>query len=539
MRTYKRPAGIERRFTLLRSSVASFVTLSTFLVLASSTSVAATTATTKATAVAAARIADQTSFGPTPALIQHIQQIGLSAYVTEQLSEPAFKLPPTPSMSQMPTYCSQQYLCTTLPWYKDILTGNDQLRERVALALSEIFTVSYDDVTPTGLPPYQNTLTKDAFGNYKTLMKDMSLNPAMGEFLNMAWNFKPATGNIADENYARELMQLMSVGTCRLTIQGICQTYGGAPVPVYNENQVQALARALTGWQPVYGRDAYADMVDPMIAIESKHDTDPKSLIDNVTLPAGQTAEEDLDGAISTIFADSNVPPFVSKLLIQHLVSSNPSPEYVARVATVFENDGKGVRGNMAAVISAILLDSEARAGDTKPQTTSGHLREPILWITGVLRGLGGVPNSTDVADFNIVAQALPNLGQVAFRPDTVFSFYSPSFMLPSSETFGPEFQLETSSHVINQLSVSNAIVYNQFSSSVRVNLTTTGPFGQAAASSPGALVDQLGSILLHSQVPAQMKTAIVSLITPMKVNDQIANAAYLVITSPQYKIVN
>ena len=341
MRTYRRTASCELHSISLRSFIESLGLLSTFFVLVSSVCAAATTTTTtKATPVAAARLADQTTFGPTPALIQHIQQIGLPAYVTEQLNTPAFVLPAPPS--PVPSYCTTTYQCTVLPWYKDILLGNDQLRQRVALALSEIFTVSFDDITPVGLPMYQNTLSADAFGNYKKLMKDVTLNPAMGEFLNMAWNFKPPTGDITDENYARELMQLMTVGTCRLNIQGICQTYGGAPIPVYTESQVQGLARALTGWQPVSGHGNQANLVSPMVPIAQGHDTGSKTLIDNVTLPAGQTAEEDLDDVISTLFADTNVPPFVSKLLIQHLVSSNPSPEYVARVATIFENDGKG-----------------------------------------------------------------------------------------------------------------------------------------------------------------------------------------------------
>jgi uncharacterized protein (DUF1800 family) len=537
MRTHRSAASGEPHLGSRRFLIGSFAVFSAFCLFSSNTAVAATSGTTKATAIAAGRIADQSTFGPTPALIQHIQQIGLPAYVTEQLGEPAFVVPAAPST--VPSYCQTQYQCTVLPWYKDVLLGNDQLRQRVALALSEIFTVSFDDISPVGLPTYQNLLAADAFGNYKTLMKDVTLNPAMGEFLNMAWNFKPAAGAIADENYAREVMQLMSLGTCRLNIEGICQTYGGAPIQVYTQDQVQALARALTGWQPVSGRGSQANFVSPMVAIESEHDTGSKSLIDGVTLPAGQTAEEDMDGAISTIFADNNLPPFVSKLLIQHLVSSNPSAEYVARVATVFENDGKGVRGNMAAVVTAILLDPEARAGDTVPQTASGHLREPILWLTGVLRGLNGVPVSSDMAEYNIIAGPLANLGENPFRPDTVFSFYSPSYVVPDSSVLGPEFQLETSSHVVSALTLSNSIVYNQFSPYVTVNLTATGPFGAAAASGPGPLLDQLGSVFLHSQMPPQMRAAIVSFITPMKANDQIANAAYLIITSPQYKIVN
>ena len=193
----------------------------------------------------------------------------------------------------------------------------------------------------------------------------------------------------------------------------------------------------------------------------------------------------------------------------------------------------------MAAVITAILLDPEARVGDKTPQPASGHLREPVLWMTGVLRGLNGVPMSSNMAEYNIMSAALPNLGQVAFRPPTVFSYYSPTFVLPQGEALGPEFQLETSTHVISTLSISNAIVYNQFSPYVKVDLTATGQFGKAAASGPGPLVDQLGSLLLHSQVPPEMKSAIVSLIKPMKLSDQIANATYLIITSPQYKIVN
>ena len=544
MRTYRRTAICGLQFSSLRSLIEPLCVLSTVVLLASSSCVAATSATPLATAAAAARIADQTTFGPTPALIQHIQQIGIPAYVTEQLNEPAFILPPA-VLPPYPTYCGQQYNCTILPWTKDILLGNDQLRQRVALALSEIFTVSFDDVTPNGLPTYQNILATNAFGNYQTLMKQITLDTAMGEFLNMAGNAKPLAGNIADENYAREVMQLMSVGTCRLNIQGICQTYGGVPILVYNGDQVQALARALTGWWPASGRDNYADMVHPMVAVEAKHDTGSKTLIDNVTLPAGQTAEEDLNGALAAIFADSNVPPFVSKALIQHLVTSNPSPEYVARVATVFENDGKGVRGNLAAVVTAILLDTEARAGDTAPPTTSGHLREPMLWLTGILRGLGAVPVSTNMADYTILN--LSTLGQTPFRPDTVFSFYSPSYALPDTNVMvggsiavGPEFQLETTSHVSNELSMANAIIYNQYASSVQVNFSPASTFGKAAALGPGPLVDELGSIFLHSQVTPQMKSAIVSFITPMKKQtDQVANAAYLIVTSPQYKVVN
>jgi hypothetical protein len=184
-------------------------------------------------------------------------------------------------------------------------------------------------------------------------------------------------------------------------------------------------------------------------------------------------------------------------------------------------------------------MDPEARAGDTAPELSAGHLREPILWLTGVLRGLNGVPVSSDMAEYNLIAGPLANLGQNPFRPDTVFSFYSPTYVLPDRNVFGPEFQLETSSHVVSSLTISNAIVYNQFSPYVTVDLTATGPFGAAAASSPGALLDQMAAIFLHSQMPPQMRAAIVSLITPMKVSDQIANAAYLVITSPQYKIAN
>jgi len=537
MRTHRRTVSFGQQPRSSRSLLESLVSLSVLFLLISSTGLAATTTAPKATAAAAARMADQTSFGPTPALIQHIQTIGLSAYVTEQLSQPAFVVPAAPS--PVPSYCTTQYQCTVLPWTKDILLGNDQLRQRVAFALSEIFTVSFNDISPVGLPAYENVLSADAFGNYKTLMKDVTLNPAMGEFLNMSWNFKPPTGDIADENYARELMQLMSVGTCRLNIQGICQTYGGAPVQVYTQDQVQGLARALTGWQCVTGHGAQANLVSPMIAIESEHDTGSKVILDGVTIPAGQTAEEDLDSALSAIFADSNVPPFVSKLLIQHLVTSNPSPEYVARVATVFENDGKGVRGNMTAVITAILMDSEARAGDTTSQQTAGHLREPILWLTGVVRGLGGVPVSEDMSQYNFISGPLSNLGETPFRPDTVFSFYSPTFEVPDSTVLGPEFQLETPSHVVASLSIANAIVYNQFSSYVKVDLSATSSFGKTAATNPGAMVDQLAAIFLHSQMPASMRSAIVSLITPMKPSDQVANAAYLIITSPQYKIVN
>ena len=260
-------------------------------------------------------------------------------------------------------------------FYTNALYGPDQLRQRVAFALHQIIVVSGVDITlPSRLTPYLQVLDRNAFGNYRNLLQEITLNPAMGNYLDMAGN----TSTNPNENYAREVLQLFTIGLYQLNQDGTPVLDGsGQPIPAYDQNVVNAFARVFTGWNfataPATGIVNY---IDPLVATESRHDTKAKTLLQGVTLPPNQKAAKDLSDALDNIFQHPNVPPFISKQLIQHLVTSNPSPSYVRRVADVFTNNGSGVRGDLKAVVRAILLDPEA-AANPAPEAGKGHLRIP------------------------------------------------------------------------------------------------------------------------------------------------------------------
>ena len=387
-----------------------------------------------ATVAAAARVLDQATFGPTLTDIQHVQKVGIDAYITEQFNTAQTVLP---DIAAAPTaICTSTNLvpCEQSEWWQTMLTGPDQLRQRVAFALSEIFVVSTNSVNARSVTTYQNTLAKDAFTNFSTIMNDVTLSPAMGGYLNMLNSNKPATGQIANENYARELLQLFSTGIDMLNSDGTLQVDSSVnPIPVYTETQIEAFSRAYTGWTyasstggtPTKFPNGTANYSSPMAAVESAHDTTAKILLNGTTLPIGQTAEQDLAGALANIFAHPNVGPFICRQLIQHLVSSNPSPAYVSRISAVFANNGHAVRGDMQAVIRAILEDSEARAGDTNP-ADGGHLRESMLYMTNVLRGLG-FTNTSSVGDYSSLSNYTNALGEKPYTSGSVFNFFPPT----------------------------------------------------------------------------------------------------------------
>src|SRR5580698_3127911 len=299
------------------------------------------------------RFLEQTTFGPTTALITQVQYSGLQGFLTAQ----------------------------------------DQLRQRVAFALSQIFVIGGAKVTdPTGYTNYLQLLENDAFTNYRQIMQDVTLSPAMGDWLDMVNDGKPNTsqGDHANENYAREFMQLFTIGTAQLNPDGSYQLdSGGNQIPTYTQNTVEAFALAYTGWTyplaPGATQRTYnpAYWTGPMVAVDSNHDTTAKQLLvypavsGGGMLPAGQSAAQDLQGALDNVFNHPNVGPFVSNQLIQHLVTSNPSPAYIQRVASVFNDNGSGVRGDMKALITAVLIDPEARRGDDPASAvgTDGHLQ--------------------------------------------------------------------------------------------------------------------------------------------------------------------
>ncbi|MDP9050237.1 MAG: DUF1800 domain-containing protein [Acidobacteriota bacterium] len=514
----------------------------------------------KATVQAAARLLDQATFGPTLTDIQHVQTVGLPAYLTEQFATPTTLEPDIAATP--PTLCTNNTIpCQQAEWWQNALTAPDQLRQRVALALAEMFVISTNSVNARAVTTYQNMLENDAFGNFYTIIKDVTLSPGMGAYLNMLNSAKPGVINgvtqIANENYARELMQLFTIGLYALNQDGSLQLdSSGNPIPTYTEAQVQAFARAYTGWTyatatggvPTTFPNNTANFNSPMAAVESQHDLTAKVLLNGTTLPAGQSSSQDLTGSLGNLFSHPNVGPFVCRQLIQHLVSSNPSPAYVARVSAVFANDGTGVRGNMQAVIQQILLDPEARAGDTNSSSAGGHLREPLLYMTGVMRGLGFT--FTPAAGNGIEYYYTPSnytaaLGERPYTSGSVFNFFSPEYVIPGTTINAPEFGIENTATAVLRLTLADNLVYNRIQS-FTVDLSKTSALGMMASATGNAttdstnLVNALGNIFMHGQMPTQISAPIIAHVATLSDPAQrVRVATYLVTTSSFYKVVH
>ena len=344
------------------------------------------------------RVLNQATFGATEAEADRLIGMGIEAWIDDQLQQPAsLQLPHVQSLPRPPVANQLQDDRVDI-WFRNALHGPDQLRQRVAFALSEIMVVSQLSSlnnAPYGLASYYDMLAQNAFGNFRTLMEDVTLHPAMGVYLSMLGNEKPNVQlNIRpDENYARELMQLFTIGLVELNMDGTVRTDGnGNPIPTYTQEIIEGFAHVYTGWHfggaPSFqqARQTDANQVVPMQLYPDFHDTGPKTLLGGQVIPAGQSGEQDLADALDNIFAHANVAPFISLQLIQKLVTSNPSPQYVERVAQVFENDGTGERGDLGAVVRAILTDP---GGSANP---SGRYRwqtkRTVAALDSILAGL-------------------------------------------------------------------------------------------------------------------------------------------------------
>ncbi len=490
------------------------------------------------------RFLEQSTFGPNPNLITTVQQTGLQGFLTNQFATPA-SVYTTPASTETDLSLVQER------FFGEALYAPDQLRQRVAFALGQIFVIAGDKITsPQAFTPYLQLLGNDAFTNYRQIMEDVTLSPAMGHYLDMVNNDKPNTtlGTHANENYARELMQLFTLGTALLNEDGSQQLDpSGNPIPTYTQDNVQAFARAYTGWTYPTQTGSTAQKhnppywTGPMVAFESNHDEDPKQLLAysdaaaGGLLPGGQSAEQDMEGALDNIFNHPNLPPFVSKELIQHLVTSNPSPAYIERVAKVFKNNGSNVRGDMKAVITAILLDPEARQGDdpSNINATGGHLQEPILYMTGLLRAFMAVSDGSNLASQGGA------MGQTALFPGSVFNFFSPNYVIAdSSSLFGPEFQILTTATAPNRVNFVNSFVFGSLGSGTTVDFTAYGTM----ASNPTALLASLNTLMLHGTMSANMQTSILSAMQAVPAGQtqalqQAETAIYLIGTSSQYQV--
>lgn len=495
----------------------------------------------------AGRFLEQATFGPSPADVAHLQSIGFNAWFNEQFAM-LQNYSQYPAAPDIPTIQNQ--------FYFNALKEPDQLRQRAAFALEQMWVISSNKVTdPNAFVPWQNMMELDAFGNYKTLMTDVTLSPAMGVYLDMVNNDKPATGANPNENYARELLQLFTIGLYQLDSTGAQILDGNNnPIPTYDESVVQGFAHVFTGWTfptkpsqvlqkhnpAYYGLAPYGS---PMQNFASNHDTtNTKLLLRTVTLPAGQTAQQDLNAAMDNIFQDPTLPPFVCKQLIEHLVKSNPSPQYVQRVVTVFGNDGNNIRGNMQAVLQAILMDSEARAGDyqvfpTGTDPLEGHLREPVIFMTSALRMLNSTDSGSSLAGID------DTMGENILDSPTVFNFYPPDFVIPQNYfnpgqagVVGPEFGLNTPTTAINRANFAASVVFGGFSSSISATVNSYKPLAGNAAT----LVDALNQRLMHGQMSSGMRTSIINAVnfySASSTTTRVQTAIYLMLSSSQYQV--
>jgi len=523
-----------------------------------------TPAQTEADAV---RLLEQSTWGPNDALVAHVKAVGAAAFVDEQLAAPQTKYtafawwPAT-----RPAECVND---TTKPdtgtsncqrdnytlfqlqreFFRNAVMAPDQLRQRVAFALSQILVTSGTEISQAyAMQRYQQMLADLAFDNFRTVLTQVTLSPAMGNYLDMVNNLKPnaITGVQPNENYAREVMQLFSIGTVELKLDGTpLLDAQRKPVATYDQDEIEGFAHVFTGWtyptapgaSPRTGLNPRS-YDGPMEERQQYHDYLAKKLLDGGTAAANLPMPADLANAIDILFRHPNVGPFLSKQLIQKLVTGNPSPAYVMRVATVFNDNGRGVRGDLAAVVRAILLDSEAR-GDVKTDPDYGRLREPAQFVVAVARALNA---KSDGVFFRAQATAM---GQPVFTAPSVFNFYPPDYLVPGTGILGPEFALQNTATTFARINYVNTLV---FTPAINPDPAVWGATGtqldwsalSALAGDPAALVAKLNRLLLHGTLSTDAQNAIVTAVNAVSATDALTRARtafYLAVTSSHYQV--
>ncbi len=469
-------------------------------------------------------------------------------------------------------------------WFANSLQGSDQLRQRVAWALSQIMVVSQVGALqnlPNATADFHDMLARDAFGNFRKLLEDVTLHPAMGVYLSMLGNQKAVSGtNLRpDENYAREVMQLFSVGLVELNLDGTPRKDAAdQPIPTYDQAIIEGFARVFTGWKwacpttapnctfgntrPQLAPVAGYNQVKPMQLYEVQHETGAKRLLNytgvalpNGTIPANQPGAKDLQDALDNIFNHPNVGPFIARQLIQKLVTSNPSPAYVQRVATRFNDDGTGRRGNLEAVVRTILLDAEARnAPSGGAVATAGRIKEPLLRLTQYWRAFNARSTSGRTgAAVNFPGGVSAVFGQGPGQSPSVFNFFSPSYAPPGEIAdlglVAPELQLATeflNTQVTNYF-WTQAQARTSAQTSLNVDLMFADTTGEAAlASNAESLINRVAekllggadqmSATLKSEAKAQIERTTIPANNPANaINARVGDAIYFVVTSPEF----
>ena len=518
------------------------------------------------------RLADQASFGATEALVASIRAQGAGAWVAAQLASSGARYQRggddsihrpsgTDFCATRGDYCWRDYFATEpVLWdfYRNALTQPDQLRQRLAFALGQMVVVSEHEVQGTdGYRLYHNMLLQQAFGNYRELLRKVALSPLMGQYLDHVNNDRLAP----NENFARELLQLFSLGTCLLNADASLQ--GGRCQATFDNATVRNYAYALTGWTyPAGGSSVWPCLPEQsncpylagdMLARPALQDDQPRSLLAGITVPASRTPAQALDSVLDSLMAHPNLAPFVCRQLIQQLVKSNPSAAYVRRVVTAFVSGrfsaagrsfGTGQRGDLAATVASILLDTEAR--NSAPPLVAEKLREPVLMMTGLLRALNGRSDG----------EALgwwwgEELRQHVFIAPSVFNFYPPNFPVAGTPLVGPAFGIHNANTAFVRLNFINQMLYYDGvapSNSVPDALGTQVDLSafRADAADAARLVDRLVALATGGRMSAAAKARIVAAVNAWPADgpqgdwrsERVRSAAYLVFAAPAYQVL-
>ncbi len=554
----------------------------------------------------AARFLTQATFGPTLEEIDRLRAMGIDAWLTEQNQQPvSHQLPFLDNLIQQFINAGQSIEVWQDKrqeiWWRNVLQEPDQLRQRMAFALSQILVVSDQngalEGNPTTLAHFYDMLADNAFGNYRDLLLQTTLHPSMGHYLSMFKNRRPdEVLNIRpDENYAREIMQLFSVGLIELNTDGTAVdgdpgTPGVQTVPSYDQDTIRGFAHVFTGWSfstcdeirpenndegfnwwaweycgageenqdwriqagwrtPLRPWDEGSDLGEVYHAVD-----DTKQLLDypgvslsGGVLPAGGTARSNMEAAIDNVFNHPNVGPFLARRLIQRLTTSNPTPAYVGRVAAVFNNNGSGVRGDLGAVARAILTDPEARDPQQAP-SHFGKLREPLLRVSQLWRALNG--RSSD----GRIREGWPdNYGaQAVQRSPTVFNFFLPDYQLPGelrdAGLFAPEFQITTDTYLLRMTNTLAGKVYWEYQGNN--NILSYDPVAVslerelAMAENAPQLIAHINLLFMSGQMSSAMVNLLVDHVESIGVDswegwamERVQDALWLTLTSPEYVV--
>jgi uncharacterized protein (DUF1800 family) len=535
----------------------------------------------------AARFLNQATFGATAQEIRAVRKMGYPAWLDAQFKKPMTKHLPYVQARRAELLARSEgsddgYQSPRQEaWWQAALAAPDQLRQRTAFALSEIMVVSDIGVLESsheGITNYYDMLVKNAFGNFRDLLEDVTLSPIMGQYLSMARNQKPnpSTGSEPDENYAREVMQLLTIGLNMLNPDGsLALDANGLPTPTYSQNDIVGLAHVFTGWGSRYDpqnppanlRDFYRygemDELNQMILYPDFHDTKAKTIVRGTNVPANLDGKADMKLALDTLFNHPNVGPFISRQLIQRFVTSNPSRGYVFRVASVFNNNGQGKRGDLKATMRAVLMDPEARNPVFAADVAHGKLREPLLRVSALLRAfLPPPPLAPDKRYFIDLSNSMSF--QSPLKSSSVFNFFQPGYIPPgrlaAAGLFGPEFQITQETTVVSFTNLGNSIINNGIGTrerdaddngvSVRLDIAQYIDLLSRTDRTPeenqSDLIAQLDVLLLGGQMSTGLAQSIRDAFAALPGNfgtssdrqrDRVRMAIYIITASPEFAV--